>query len=105
MKDKLLEITDSYIRFSGTTQYVMMKWEHPIMKKHAEVVCKNSGDILEIGFGMGISANYIQQHNIKSHTIVEIYPDIIAIAKEWSKNKPNVTILEGDWYELQFKKN
>lgn len=33
---------------------VMMDWEDAIMKKSADYVCKNGGDILEIGFGMGI---------------------------------------------------
>ena len=33
-------------------QEIMMDWETPLMKKHAEVVTENGGDILEIGFGM-----------------------------------------------------
>lgn len=53
-----------------------MDWEHPIMKRHVEVVCKNGGDILEIGFDMAISANYIQEQNINSYTIVEIHPEM-----------------------------
>jgi len=77
---------------------VMHKWEHPIMKAKAEFVCKNGGDIIEFGFGMGISATYIQEHNINSHTICEIHPEIIKNLKEWAKDKPNVIILEGDWY-------
>ena len=32
---------------------VMMDWEASIMERSAEFVCENSGDILEIGFGMG----------------------------------------------------
>ena len=45
----------------------MHNWEHPIMKKHSEVITRNGGDILELGFGMGISADYIQKQNINSH--------------------------------------
>ena len=37
---------------------VMMEWETGLMRRHAELVCENGGDILEIGFGMGISANF-----------------------------------------------
>ena len=33
-------------------------------RRYAEVVCKNGGDILEVGFGMGMSAGYIQSHII-----------------------------------------
>ena len=68
MKDFQLQFLDDRI-ISNNGQMVMMSWEHPLMKKHAEVVCRNSGDILEIGFGMGISAGYIQQQKPKSHMI------------------------------------
>ena len=53
---------------------VMMSWETQIMEKSAEFVCQNGGDILEIGFGMGIASDYIQSHNPES-------------------------IIEGDWIE------
>ena len=49
---------------------VMMNWEDNIMKAKADYVCENGGDILEVGFGMGISADYIQANNPSSHTIV-----------------------------------
>ena len=80
-------------------QQVMMNWEDGLMKKHADYVCTNGGDILEIGFGMGISANYIQQNNPASHTIVENHPQIIVKAKEWAQGKSNVTIIEGSWID------
>ena len=41
-------------------------------RKYAEVICKNGGDILEIGFGGGITSEMIQNCNIKTHTIIEI---------------------------------
>ena len=50
---------------------VMMDWEHPLMSASAAYVTQNGGDILEIGFGMGISAGYMHSHSINSHTIVE----------------------------------
>ena len=56
---------------------VMMDWEDSIMSASAAYVTQNGGDILEIGFGMGISANYIQSHSISSHTIIENHPQII----------------------------
>ena len=43
---------------------VMMLWEDSIMKASADYVCENGGDILEIGFGMGLSAEYIQANSI-----------------------------------------
>lgn len=80
---------------------VMMDWEHPLMSASAAYVCQNGGDILEIGFGMGISAGYIQSHSITSHTICEVHPDIIPKAKLWAKNKPNVTIITSSWYDVR----
>ena len=60
---------------------VMMSWEDSIMKASADYVCEGGGDILEIGFGMGISAGYIQANSITSHTIVENHPQMIVKAK------------------------
>ena len=80
---------------------VMMEWEHTIMSASAAYVTQNGGDILEIGFGMGISAGYIQSHSINSHTIIENHPDIISRAQAWASGKSNVTIVTGSWYEVK----
>ena len=85
----------------GTEFQVMMTWEDSIMKASADYICEGGGDILEIGFGMGISAGYIQANSILSHTIVENHPQMIAKAKAWAVGKPNVTIIEGDWYDVK----
>ena len=93
--DKLYYIED------GIEFEVMMDWEDPIMKASANYVCENGGDVLEIGFGMGISAGHIQANSISSHTIVENHPQVIEKAKAWAADKPNVTIIEGDWYAVK----
>jgi type IV protein arginine methyltransferase len=80
---------------------VMMSWEDSIMKTSADYVCEGGGDILEIGFGMGISAGYIQANSITSHTIIENHPQVIEKAKAWAKDKPNVIIMEGSWYDVK----
>ena len=43
---------------------VMHDWETPIMHRMAEFVCEEGGDIIEFGFGMGISATHMQKQNI-----------------------------------------
>ena len=99
---KELIFSDKGIYFLGNDGfkfYVMMDWEQSIMKHHADCVCSRGGDILEIGFGMGISAEYIQQNNPKSHTIIESHPQVIPRALDWAKDKDNVIIVEGDWYD------
>ena len=89
------------ITIDGFGYEVMMDWEHPIMSASAAYVTENGGDILEIGFGMGISAGYIQSHSIDSHIIVENHPQIIPKAVEWASNKSNVTIVSQSWYDVR----
>ena len=95
-KDNTLEFFDNKI-VDETGLEVMMDWETSIMEKSAEYVCHNKGDVLEIGFGMGICADYIQAQGVNTHTIVEIHPQIIEKLKIWANGKSNVTIVEGDW--------
>ena len=59
-KDTILTFNDDKIVSDKTSAEVMMSWEAPIMEKSAEYICDTKGDILEIGFGMGICADYIQ---------------------------------------------
>lgn len=88
-----------YYTQNGREYEVMMDWEDTLMSASAAYVTQNGGDILEIGFGMGISAGYIQSHSISSHTIIENHPQIIPLAQQWASDKPNVTIVTGSWYE------
>lgn len=89
-----------YFTVKDEDREVMMDWEDELMSASAAYVTENGGDILEIGFGMGISAGYIQSHSISSHTIIENHPEIIPRAQEWAADKPNVTIVTGNWYDV-----
>lgn len=102
-KDETLTFASDKIHYTNNegTQEVMMDWEHNIMKASADYICEGGGDILEIGFGMGISADYIQANDISSHTIVENHPQIINKLKAWAVGKPNVFIVEGDWHDMK----
>ena len=95
-KDEILTFEDTKI-LSENGAEVMMNWEVPIMEKSAEFICHNSGDVLEIGFGMGICSDYIQAQGVNSHTIIELHPEIIEKLKIWADDKSNITIIEGDW--------
>ena len=90
--------TDAVI---GVEWEVMMDWEDTLMSASAAYICEGGGDILEIGFGMAISATYIQSHTINSHTIIENHPDIIPKAQTWASGKSNVTIITGSWYDVK----
>ena len=95
-KDNILTFEDIKIVGEDGVE-VMMDWEDNIMKQSAEYICESKGDILEIGFGMGICADYIQAQGVNSHTIIEIHPQIIEKLNAWASDKSNVTIIEGDW--------
>jgi hypothetical protein len=81
--------------------YIQGDWDTPHMEFQAEITCRNGGHILEVGFGMGISANHIQRQNIKSHTIIELNDEIYKKAVEWAKDKPNTKIIHGDWKTIE----
>ena len=94
------KITAKMEEFGDEEVIIMMDWEHPIMSASAAYVTEGGGDILEIGFGMGISANYIQSHSISSHTIIEPHPQMVEKAVEWSNGKSNVTIISQSWADV-----
>ena len=101
-KEKLI-FSENYITLKGHGERhtIMHVGETEYMKKLAEIVTKNGGDILEIGFGMHISADFIQSNpKVTSHTIIEVHPEIYERALEWSKNRPNTKIILGDWIDI-----
>jgi hypothetical protein len=99
-----LVFTDNaiFIEESIKTGAVMHIGEKELMDKLAEIVTVNGGDILEIGFGMHLSADAIQSNpKVTSHTIIEVHPELYGRALEWAKlQKIKTTIILGDWIEL-----
>jgi spermidine synthase len=96
-----ITITSDRIFYTDKPNLIIMdSIETPLMKEFANIVTENGGDILEIGFGMGISADFIYNSNIKSYTCIEIHPSIYEKALEWSKDKSNVKIILGNWIDI-----
>ena len=83
---------------------VMQSWENGYMKKLAEVATSKGGHILEVGFGLGISAGYIQKSfKIKSHTVIECHPDVISFALNHFKDRitrGKMSIINGFWEDI-----
>lgn len=71
---------------------------HIYYKEVANIL--GNGDILEIGFGMGICSKEIQKLNPKSHTIIEINKDIYQSGLEWVNSLPNTKMVLGDWSDV-----
>ena len=57
-------------------------------------------DILDVGYGWGITSEYFYSEGVNSLTIIELREDVYNKALEWSLDKPNVTVLHGDWVDL-----
>lgn len=72
-KQKAL-LTDEKLAIEGHP--VMERWETPYMKAFAALVTRNGGNILECGFGLGISAHAIQSYHPEEHTIIEANEDV-----------------------------
>jgi guanidinoacetate N-methyltransferase len=80
---------------------VMESWEAPYMKALAEVATIKGGRILELGFGLGMSAGYIQEHPITEHVIIEANVDVCQKARAFAASaKYPTTIIEGLWQEV-----
>ncbi len=80
---------------------VMEDWETTYMEELAKVAASKGGIVLELGFGMGISANFIQKEKIKKHIIIEANHDVAKKARVFAKKAPHKTeVLEGFWEEM-----
>ncbi len=80
----------------------MEDWQIPIMEAMAELVGRSRGDVLEIGFGRGVSAELLQRTGVRSHTVVECNPAIIERFHRWKANYPNrdIRLLPGRWQDV-----
>ncbi len=67
--DQLTEYDIAESRLSD--DQIMEDWQGPIMQAMAREVAGADRDVLEIGFGRGVSATYLQEIGLKSHTIIE----------------------------------
>jgi len=101
LKQNLIFTETSLFFISQNKMNIVMDiGENFLMKKTAELLINENDDFLEIGFGMGMLADFAQEKNLKSHTIVEGHPIVYEKLLEWSKNKKNVIPIFGDWYSV-----
>jgi amino acid adenylation domain-containing protein len=99
--------TDSHAEYRPSEliiegQQVMQDWEAPLMKAMAEIVTEQRGDVLEVGFGMGISASYIQAGLPKSHTIIECNREVMQAFGEWAERYRgrDIRLVQGRWQDV-----
>ena len=96
-----LTYTDEGNLMDSRGNAIMMSWEDGIMEHQASHLCANGGDILNVGFGLGLIDNYIQSYSPITHWIIESHPEVQRkiIEDGWLK-KPNVKVIFKPWQEV-----
>jgi guanidinoacetate N-methyltransferase len=81
---------------------IMEDWQIPLMASLADVVTETHGDVLEIGFGRGVSASMIQDRGARSHTVIECNDHIVDRYETWRSNYPDrdIRLAHGKWQDV-----
>ena len=80
---------------------IMEEWQIPLMQAMAEVVTESQGNILEVGFGRGVSATMIQEQNVRSHTIIECNDSVVERFYKWKEpyKDKKINLVHGLWQD------
>ena len=66
----------------------------------ADFITFEGATILEIGYGMGLSAAQIQTNNPAKHVIIEKHEQVYNNAVKWAEDKDNVEVILGDYKDV-----
>lgn len=82
-------------------QDIMEDWQIPIMQHMANCVAHAGSDVLEVGFGRGVAADFIQANKPRSHTIIECNDRIVQQFAHWQSRYPgkDTRMLHGMWQD------
>lgn len=95
----LKDIDGEELLLDSSDYQVMMEWEKNYMSALVDTL-QPRGKVLEVGFGLGYSADRIQSYDIDSHTIIEASPEVLLKARDWAtRQKHPVQIIEGFWQD------
>jgi len=72
---------------------IVEAWERPIQEQLAKSVCIGDHlEILEIGYGLGLSTRTVHTYCPKSHILIEAHPDIAKNAKLELPNSTSIIV-------------
>jgi guanidinoacetate N-methyltransferase len=83
-------------------EQIMEDWQLPLMEAMAAIAARSGGDVLEVGFGLGVSATSMQQHGVRSHTIIDCNPSVIERYGRWRDAYPerDIRMVPGLWQDV-----
>jgi guanidinoacetate N-methyltransferase len=88
-------------RLSILGHSVMEDWEDPYMQELAQIATSKGGVVLEVGFGLGISAGHIQSHPIDKHIVIEANAGVFSKLVEFSQKANSIVVpMFGLWREV-----
>jgi guanidinoacetate N-methyltransferase len=83
-------------------EQIMEDWQLPLMEAMAAIAARSGGDVLEVGFGLGVSATFMQQHGVRRHTIIDCNPSVIERYERWRAAYPerDIRMVPGLWQDV-----
>jgi type IV protein arginine methyltransferase len=118
LRQRLQYTADGQSLLDADEDAVMMEWERPLMKAHAQILMESSAvsslpaaasststrpskRVLNVGFGMGIIDSALQEWQPAHHIIIEAHPDVFQrmIDTGWTQ-RSNVRVCFGTWQDV-----
>ncbi|WP_298917457.1 amino acid adenylation domain-containing protein [uncultured Nostoc sp.] len=85
------------------SQQIMEDWQIPLMQAMANIITETHSNVLEVGFGRGVSASLIQDKGVKSHTIIECDDAVSEAFYHWKTHytEQDIRLVKGKWQEVK----
>jgi type IV protein arginine methyltransferase len=116
LKQRVQYTVDGRALIDADSDAVMMEWERPLMRAHAQILMQHwtrtvegentggtsGGRVLNIGFGMGIIDTILQEeYHPALHIIIEAHPDVYQrmLNEQWDQ-KNDVQVYFGKWQDV-----
>ena len=97
LENKKVTITDTRISYKDDDSKIVMDVvSKELMEFYSNIVTQNGGKVLDVGFGLGYSADAIY-NKLGSYYCIESNPQIYQKALDWAEGKENVHIFKGNW--------